>query len=244
MARTTLAVDVAADADRVFEILSTTEGQRGFWTADCDVSGDRARFGFAQAPVDLEVDVTTEPAKLVRMQVTSGFPFWEGSTGSGSSARPAGPRPAPASCSATTGSPTAIPRPTSATPRRPGRWSWTGWPSTPTPARRSRCSPRPARTPAAREGARVAVDVRPIVLVRRPRPEVAAFMFDPANDLRWTGGITSSRPDQPGRLREGATVVRTARFLGRTFDYGYVVTRARSGPARRDARRATVPDAW
>ncbi len=80
MARTTLAVDVAADADRVFEILSTTEGQRGFWTADCDLSGDRARFGFAQAPVDLEVDVTTEPAKLVRMQVTSGFPFWDGST--------------------------------------------------------------------------------------------------------------------------------------------------------------------
>src|SRR4051794_29032653 len=50
-------------------------------------------------------------------------------------------------------------------------------------------------------------------------------MFDPANDLRWTGGITSSRPAHPGRLREGATVVRTAKFLGRTFDYGYVVTR-------------------
>lgn len=71
----------------------------------------------------------------------------------------------------------------------------------------------------------MAVDVRPVVLVRRPRAEVAAFMFDPANDLHWTGGITSSRPEQPGRLREGATVVRTAKFLGRTFDYGYVVTR-------------------
>ena len=80
MPRTTLAVDVAADADRVFEILSTTEGQRGFWTADCDVSADRARFGFAQAPVDLEVAVTAEPGKLVRMHVTSGFPFWVGST--------------------------------------------------------------------------------------------------------------------------------------------------------------------
>jgi Polyketide cyclase / dehydrase and lipid transport len=71
----------------------------------------------------------------------------------------------------------------------------------------------------------VSFDVRPTVLVHRPRAEVAAFMFDPANDLRWTGGITSSRPDQPGPLREGATVVRTAKFLGRTFDYGYVVTR-------------------
>ena len=39
-----------------------------------------------------------------------------------------------------------------------------------------------------------AVDVRPTVLVRWPRAEIAAFMFDPANDLRWTGGITSSRP--------------------------------------------------
>lgn len=76
----TLAVDVAADAQRVFEALSTTEGQRGFWTADCDVSETRARFGFPEAPVALEVDVTTEPGKLVRMHVTSGFPFWEGST--------------------------------------------------------------------------------------------------------------------------------------------------------------------
>ena len=71
----------------------------------------------------------------------------------------------------------------------------------------------------------MAVDVRPVVLVRRSRRDVAAFMFDPSNDLRWTGGITSSRPAQPGPLVEGATVERTARFLGRSFTYGYVVTR-------------------
>lgn len=70
----------------------------------------------------------------------------------------------------------------------------------------------------------MSVDVRPEVVVHRPRAEVAAYMFDPANDLAWTGGITASRPDQPGLLVEGATVVRTAKFLGRTFDYGYVVT--------------------
>ena len=51
-------------------------------------------------------------------------------------------------------------------------------------------------------------------------------MFDPANDLRWTGGITASRPARPGLLVEGATVKRTARFLGRSFTYGYVVTAA------------------
>ena len=76
----TLAADVEADRARVFEVLSTTQGQRGFWTADCDVSGDRARFGFPQAPADLLADVITEPGKLVRMRVTSGFPFWEDST--------------------------------------------------------------------------------------------------------------------------------------------------------------------
>ena len=75
-----LAADVEADRAGVFEVLSTTEGQRGFWTADCDVSADRARFGFPQVPVDLLTDVITEPGKLVRMRVTSGFPFWEDST--------------------------------------------------------------------------------------------------------------------------------------------------------------------
>ena len=74
-----LAADVQADHARVFEILSTTQGQRGFWTADCEVSGGHARFGFPQVPVDLLTEVTTEPGKLVRMRVTSGFPFWEGS---------------------------------------------------------------------------------------------------------------------------------------------------------------------
>ncbi|GGS36896.1 MULTISPECIES: SRPBCC family protein [Actinokineospora] len=70
----------------------------------------------------------------------------------------------------------------------------------------------------------MSVDVRPVTLIRRPRAEVAAFMFDPANDLRWTGGIRSSRPDRPGPLTTGMTVERTARFLGRDFTYGYVVT--------------------
>ena len=50
-------------------------------------------------------------------------------------------------------------------------------------------------------------------------------MFDPANDLAWTGGITASRPAQDGPLVAGATVERTARFLGRSFTYGYVVTK-------------------
>ncbi|MEU3648787.1 SRPBCC family protein [Lentzea sp. NPDC034063] len=70
----------------------------------------------------------------------------------------------------------------------------------------------------------MAVDVRPEILVRRPRTEVAAFMFDPAHDLEWTGGITASKPSQPGPLAQDAKVARTARFLGREFVYCYVVT--------------------
>jgi len=70
----------------------------------------------------------------------------------------------------------------------------------------------------------MAVDVRPVVHVNRPRRDVAAFMFDPGHDLVWTGGITSSTPAQPGQLALGAAVERTAKFLGRTFTYGYVVT--------------------
>ena len=68
-----LATDVQADIEDVFEAVSTTAGQRSFWTADCDVSAERARFGFPQAPVDLEVDVTAQPGSLVRMRVTSGI---------------------------------------------------------------------------------------------------------------------------------------------------------------------------
>ena len=44
-----LATDVQADIEDVFQALSTTAGQRSFWTADCDVSAERARFGFPYA---------------------------------------------------------------------------------------------------------------------------------------------------------------------------------------------------
>ncbi len=76
----TLAVDIAADPTHVYGILSTTAGQRGFWTADADVYPDRARFGFPGAPMDLATTVTAQPATLVRMRVTTGFPYWQGST--------------------------------------------------------------------------------------------------------------------------------------------------------------------
>jgi uncharacterized protein YndB with AHSA1/START domain len=80
MGKIILAINVDATPERVFEILSTTEGQRSFWTYDCDVASDHARFGFDEAPVDLDVGVHLEAPTLVRMTVLSGFPHWEGST--------------------------------------------------------------------------------------------------------------------------------------------------------------------
>jgi hypothetical protein len=75
-----LAVQVHADPDRLFAILTSTEGQRATWTDDCEVSAERARFGFPGTPTQLRAEVTTEPGRLVRMRVTEGFPHWGGST--------------------------------------------------------------------------------------------------------------------------------------------------------------------
>ena len=83
----------------------------------------------------------------------------------------------------------------------------------------------------------MSVDVRPVVLVHRPRAEVATFMFEPRNDLRWTGGITSSSPAQPGPLVQGASVERSVSFLGPTF---HVRVRRDPAPGRPAGRAATA----
>lgn len=77
-----LAVTVDAGPDRVFRILSSSQGQRAFWTADCDITGAHARFGFPGASADVEADVVREPNRLVRMRVTAGprTSFLENST--------------------------------------------------------------------------------------------------------------------------------------------------------------------
>lgn len=51
-------------------------------------------------------------------------------------------------------------------------------------------------------------------------------MFEPENDPIWTTGVVSVRPLTEGRLRTGARVERTTRFLGRTFSYVYEVVDA------------------
>jgi hypothetical protein len=70
------------------------------------------------------------------------------------------------------------------------------------------------------------VDVRPEILIRRSRPEVAAYMFDPAHEKVWTTGVVESRPLTPGRFKPGSRVERITRFLGCQFGYQYEVVAA------------------
>src|SRR5262249_21201742 len=72
----------------------------------------------------------------------------------------------------------------------------------------------------------MSTDVRVHVTIRRPRAEVASFMFDPTNDTLWTTGVIDVRPLAPARLGVGSKVERTSKFLGRTFAYHYEVVEA------------------
>jgi hypothetical protein len=72
----------------------------------------------------------------------------------------------------------------------------------------------------------VSVSVAPEIVIRRPRAQVAAFMFDPTRDKQWTGGVVESRPLTEGLLRKGSRVERVSRFMGREFPYLYEVTDA------------------
>jgi hypothetical protein len=72
----------------------------------------------------------------------------------------------------------------------------------------------------------MAIDVTTEVVIRRPRADVAAFMFDPRNDATWTTGVVECRPLDDGRLRTGSRVERHVKFLGRKFAYLYEVVDA------------------
>jgi len=78
--RIALATNVGAGRSAVYDILRTTEGQKAFWTSDCELDDRHGRFSFAEAPVDLNVSISLVADELVRMKVESGFPGWNGST--------------------------------------------------------------------------------------------------------------------------------------------------------------------
>jgi hypothetical protein len=72
----------------------------------------------------------------------------------------------------------------------------------------------------------MSIDVETRVTIRRPRAEVAAFMFDPRNDMIWTKAVIACRQLDEGPLGKGTRVERTVKFLGRRFSYVYEVLEA------------------
>jgi hypothetical protein len=85
----------------------------------------------------------------------------------------------------------------------------------------------------------VAIDVQVQVVIRRPRTEVAAFMFESRNDRVWTANVIESRPLTEGPLRKGSRVQRVVRFLARRLVYTYEVLDA--DPAAFVELRVTRP---
>ena len=61
-------------------------------------------------------------------------------------------------------------------------------------------------------------EVAEIAIDREPA-HVAAYMFDPAHDPEWIGGISEAQPIGPPPLTTGSRVRRRASFLGRRIDY-------------------------
>ena len=70
----------------------------------------------------------------------------------------------------------------------------------------------------------MSIDVTAEVPIRRPLPEVAAYMIDPAHDSEWIGGVREVRMETPPPLAVGSRVARVARFLGRRVEYVNEVT--------------------
>ena len=70
----------------------------------------------------------------------------------------------------------------------------------------------------------MAIDVTASVKVDRQRSEVAAFLENPANDLRWIRALTSAERLTDGAFGKGTRVRRVARMLGREMTYTTEIT--------------------
>jgi len=65
----------------------------------------------------------------------------------------------------------------------------------------------------------MAIDVSVETEIARPAPAVAAYMFEPSNDPKWIGGISSAELLTPRPVGKGTQVRRLAGFMGKTIDY-------------------------
>ena len=75
-------VTIAADADKIYEAISTGKGLASFWTRDSQAEpkvGSTAKFGFGGPRLELKVD-ELKPNRVVRWSSPGGFPAWVGTT--------------------------------------------------------------------------------------------------------------------------------------------------------------------
>lgn len=75
-------VTIKADADRIYEALSTGKGLASFWTRDSHAEpkvGSIARFGFGGPVLEMKVEELV-PGKRVRWSTNGGFDAWNGTT--------------------------------------------------------------------------------------------------------------------------------------------------------------------
>ena len=82
----------------------------------------------------------------------------------------------------------------------------------------------------------MALDETAEIGISRPADEVAAYMFDPANDPAWISGISEAEPLDATPVTVGSRVRRRASFLGRRIDY--VMEVVALDPGRRLAMHA------
>jgi uncharacterized membrane protein len=87
----------------------------------------------------------------------------------------------------------------------------------------------------------MAVDTTAAITVERPRDDVAAFLWDPANDRQWIGGLCSARLVTPPPLAVGSRVERVARFLGRRVEYVNEITELTPGRLAMRSVRSPFP---
>ncbi len=77
-----LALEVDAPAADIYRALTTQQGLTSFWTPDVTARpevGAALRFGFAEAPVDLNMTVTAlEPDRMVGWSCEGPWPHWTG----------------------------------------------------------------------------------------------------------------------------------------------------------------------
>jgi hypothetical protein len=86
----------------------------------------------------------------------------------------------------------------------------------------------------------VRLDVSAETTIARPRPSVAAYVFDHRNDPIWIGGISESELEGDPPVRVGSRVRRVATFLGKRIEYVNEVERLESD-ARLEMRSVKSP---